>query len=67
MVVAPEPAFITSEFIEDLDYTAEGIRYNLEQLCDCGMIDRKKPGKRTVLYWITKKGRETYAEQSGSG
>jgi len=65
MVVTPEAAFITSEFVDDLDYTAEGVRYNLEQLEDDGYISRKKPGKRTVMYWIEKKGREAYAEQSG--
>lgn len=67
MIVTPEPAFIASEFIEDLDYTEEGVRYNLEQLTERGLLDRKKPGSRTVMYWITKKGKEVYNEHAGSG
>jgi DNA-binding MarR family transcriptional regulator len=67
MVVTPEPAFIASEFIEDLDYTEEGVRYNLEKLVECDCVERKKPGPRTVLYWITKHGREVYNEHAGSG
>lgn len=67
MVVTPEPAFIASEFIADLEYTEEGIRYNLDQLVEQGLLDRKKPGPRTVLYWITKDGRDAYAEHAGSG
>jgi len=65
MYITPEPAFTAGEIAQEIGYTAEGVRYKLEKMRVAGTVDRKKPGKRTVIYWITKKGRQHYAEHAG--
>ncbi|WP_276260641.1 helix-turn-helix domain-containing protein [Haloglomus litoreum] len=61
-VVSPDPAFVASEIAEELDVTTEGARHQMNNLVDRGLLSRKKPGQRTVIYWVTSAGREYYAE-----
>mgnify|MGYP002338718969 CR=1 FL=1 len=60
-VVSPDPAFVPKEIGERLGVTTEGARHQMDNLVDRGLLAKKTPGKRTVLYWITEKGREHYA------
>jgi predicted transcriptional regulator len=61
-VVSTDPAFVPSEIGDRLDVTTEGARHQMNNLVEQGLLAKKKPGKRTVLYWITKDGREFYRE-----
>jgi len=63
-VVSPEPAFVPSEVAEKLDVTTEGARHQMDNLVDRELLQKKKPGQRTVLYWITTSGEEYYAEHA---
>lgn len=63
---SPDPAFISSEIADELDVTAEGARHQLNRLVERGLLNRKKPGSRTVIYWITDAGRTYYFEQTQS-
>jgi len=63
-VVSPEPAFIASEIAEELDISDEGARHRLNRLVEQGLLNKKKPGPRTVIYWITEKGEVYYAEHA---
>lgn len=47
---SPDPAFVPVEIADELDVTRKGARYKMEPLVDEGLLDRKKPGSRTVLY-----------------
>lgn len=63
-VVSPEPAFVPSEIAEELEVTTEGARHQMNNLVDRNLLQKKKPGERTVLYWITTSGEEYYAEHA---
>jgi len=36
----------------------------MNRLVDQGLLAKKKPGQRTVLYWITEDGKQHYVEQT---
>ena len=55
-----DPAFVPSEIADDLDCTTEGARHQMNQLVERGFLSKKKPGQRTVLYWVTDEGRQYY-------
>lgn len=59
-----DPAFVPSEIAEDLDCTTEGARHQMNQLVERGLLTKKKPGQRTVLYWVTDEGKQHYFEQT---
>jgi predicted transcriptional regulator len=59
-----EPAFVPSEIADDLDVTTEGARHQMEKLVERGLLGKKKPGQRTVLYWITDDGYEYYTQNA---
>jgi predicted ArsR family transcriptional regulator len=61
---SPDPAFVPAEVAAELDVTTEGARHQMTQLVDRGLLERKKPGSRTVLYWVTDAGREYYFEET---
>jgi predicted transcriptional regulator len=61
-VASPDPAFVPSELGDELDVTKEGVRYHMERLVDEGLLEKKKPGARTVMYWITDDGRQYFVE-----
>lgn len=63
-VISPDPAFVPSEIAEELDVTTEGARHQMNNLVDRGLLAKKKPGERTVLYWITPEGKQYYAENA---
>lgn len=63
-IVSPEPAFVPSEIGDRLDITTEGARHRMNKLVDDGLLARKKPGPRTVLYWITEAGEMYYSENA---
>jgi len=65
-IVSPEPAFVVQEIADELDVTAEGARHQMSQLVERGLLKRKKPGERTVLYWVTDAGQRYYAERADS-
>lgn len=65
-VVSPDPAFVPSEIAEALGITTEGARHRMNKLVEKGYLSKKKPGERTVIYWITPAGREYYAENADS-
>ncbi|TQQ79153.1 hypothetical protein EGH24_12225 [Halonotius terrestris] len=59
-----DPAFVPSEIAEELDCTTEGARHQMNRLVDEGYLAKKKPGQRTVIYWITEGGSRHYFEQT---
>jgi predicted transcriptional regulator len=59
-----DPAFVPTEIADELDVTTEGARHQMEKLVERGLLGKKKPGQRTVLYWITPDGYEYYAENA---
>jgi len=59
-----EGAFVPSELGDALDVTAEGARHQMDNLVDRGLLEKKKPGERTVLYWVTHQGIRHYAQNS---
>jgi len=61
-----DPAFVPAEIADELDVTPEGARHQMNRLVEEGLLEKKKPGKRTVLYWITDAGRERYFEETAS-
>jgi predicted ArsR family transcriptional regulator len=61
-VLSTEPAFVPAEIAERLDVTTEGARHRMDALVEQGLLARKKPGQRTVLYWATDEGREYVAD-----
>ena len=63
-VVSPEPAFVAKEIAESLDVTKEGARHQMERLVERGLLTRKKPTSRVVIYWITDEGRRHYADNA---
>lgn len=65
-VNSPDPAFVPSEIAEELDVTTEGARHQMEQLVEKGYLGKKKPGQRTVMYWLTPEGHAHYAENAST-
>lgn len=61
-----DPAYVPSEIGDRLGVTAEGARHQMERLVDRGLLGKKKPGERTVLYWITPEGVDYFWEESGA-
>lgn len=61
-----DPAFVPSEIADKLDVTTEGARHQMNRLVEKGYLEKKKPGQRTVLYWITDTGQQFYFESTGS-
>ena len=49
---AHAPAFTTGELAEQLGMTTEGMRRRLKKLHDEGLVNCKKPGSRTVIWWV---------------
>lgn len=52
MMESDDPAFTTSELAEQHGMTAEGMRNRLESLAKAGRIKSKKPGERSVIWWL---------------
>ncbi len=48
----PGPVIATTDVAEHFDSTTEGARYKLNDLCDSGLLDRRKVGG-TRVYWRT--------------
>ena len=46
----PGPVLTTTDLAETYDMTTEGARRKLNDLCDTGVLDRRKTG-RTRVYW----------------
>jgi|GEM_PF-489650 len=63
-VLSTDPAFVPAEIAERLEVTTEGARHQMNKLVENGLLAKKKPGKRTVLYWVTEDGIEYYAEHA---
>lgn len=63
-----DPAYVLSEIAEKLGMNKETVRHQIKQkkLVERGLLARKKPGSRTVLYWITPDGTQYYVEQTGN-
>jgi len=61
-----DPAFVPSEIADRLDVTTEGARHRMNSMADRNLLAKKKPGRRTVLYWITGKGERFYWDNSGA-
>lgn len=63
-----DPAYVLSEIAEKLEINKETVRYQIKQneLVERGLLARKKPGPRTVLYWITPEGLQYYVERTGN-
>jgi DNA-binding MarR family transcriptional regulator len=56
----PDPAFVPTEIAEACDCSTETARNRLESLAEAGYLGSKKPGRRSLMYWITPAGYEYY-------
>ena len=63
-VVSTDPAFVSAEIAEQFDITVEGARHRLDKLVERGLLAKKKPGERTVVYWATEKGKKYYEQHA---
>jgi len=63
-----DPAYTVAEIAEKLDLNPETVRHQIkqQQLVERGLLERKKPGQRTVLYWISDAGVRYYASSTGN-
>jgi len=61
-----DPAFVPIELANELDAGVETARNRMDSLADRGLLHKKKPGKRTVMYWITEDGKQFYFDKTGS-
>lgn len=61
-----DPAFVPIELARELDAGVETARNRMDSLADRGLLYKKKPGERTVLYWITEDGKAYYFDTTGS-
>lgn len=59
-----DAAFVPAEIADELGVTTEGARHQMNRLTDRELLEKKKPGSRTVLYWITESGHKHYWETS---
>lgn len=53
--VVPGPVIATTDVAEHFESTTEGARRKLNDLCDAGVLDRRKVGG-TRVYWRTDDG-----------
>ena len=65
-LASSDPAMVPSEIAETLNVSTEGARHQMNRLADEGWLEKKKPGQRTVLYWITEGGRKHYFDSSST-
>lgn len=49
---SPDPGFVVQEIADEFDITKETARNRLERLVEEGRINRKKPTKRAVFYYV---------------
>lgn len=66
-VESPDPVLFISEVADSFDKTDEWARGILNDLVEEGLIDTKKPGHRSRVYWITQEGRRYYADSVSDG
>jgi predicted transcriptional regulator len=55
---SPDPVLFVTELAEQLDMTEEGTRKRIEPLVEDGRLLSKKPGERSRVYWISRKGKQ---------
>lgn len=48
-----DPAFFAGEIADAIGYTDEGARDRLDKLVQEGVLERKKAGKRSMVYWLS--------------
>lgn len=65
-VESPDPVLFATEVAESLDMTRQGVYNRLDSLVGAGLLHTKKSGARTRIYWISRRGRQYYAESSAS-
>ena len=65
-VESPDPVLFATEVAESLDMTRQGVYNRLDSLVDTGLLHTKKSGSRTRIYWISRRGRQYYAESLDS-
>ncbi|MFB6126603.1 MAG: hypothetical protein ABEJ79_04815 [Halolamina sp.] len=58
--------FVPREISDEFDVSVETARNYLDELVTEGLVDRKKPGERTVIYWVTDEGVRHSAEMTAS-
>jgi len=67
MLKTGDPAFIVSEVAAEIDGSEQGVRNRMNAMIEDGLLEKKKSGPRTVIYWPTKAGITYYAEQASGG
>lgn len=59
----PDPAFTTPELADQFGMTETGIRNRLNDLAERGLVERKKPAPRTLVWWpATPKDHPAFSE-----
>ncbi len=48
----PEPAMFANEVAEAVGYTRQGAANRLDDLVERGILNKKKSGKRSAVYWL---------------
>jgi len=60
IALSPDPVVTARELAEELDYTRDGIRKRLLKLEDDGKVAGRDVGARSVVWWLTPEGRQSF-------
>ena len=64
-LLSSDPVQTTSELVEPLDMTRQGVHSRLQSLQEEGYLDSKEAGSKARVWWITDRGR-AYVDQARS-
>lgn len=59
---SPDPVVTTTEIAEELDLTQQAVYNAFQNLESKGLIQSKKVGSRSKVWWLTVQGRSVYAD-----
>lgn len=59
----PDPVVTVQEVSELVALSAPSVHRRLQELGKQGLINRKKPGSRSVVYWLSESGKQAACEQ----
>lgn len=58
-----DPVFAPVEIADEFEeITKETARNRLDSMVSEGLLNKKKPSERVVMYWLTPKGRKEYED-----
>ena len=64
-LLSSDPVQTSSELVDPLDMTRQGVHSRLQSLEELGYLDSKEAGSKARVWWITDAGR-SYVDQNRS-